>query len=345
MLSINSLAPLVVCALATIGVAQITNTVPAVIGFVDLSTFPFGLSVPGTLGNDTEHNVVTTIGNPLFPSGNVRIGNNGVAVSGITTGEIDPLNIPIPLSGVPSGIPTGNGIICAFWDDLYPLATLTPTSIWWKEEAGVLYIMWKNEYHQSGPSSFSCCATFEIQVFSAPGPGNPWIQLLYPSAFRGSSASPFFNGASATVGYVAGTNTLGINTQWSFDTASIPNGAVLSIYPPGMHLTASSPLGPGSLELDIIEGPANGTYFFAATVVPGTFPNGWLFGLDISYSELAAELAAGFPFTGPLDGAGGFSLGPFQGLPPITLYAIAFGFSAGSAVPIVHTSAISYSIP
>jgi hypothetical protein len=112
-----------------------------------------------------------------------------------------------------------------------------------------------------------------------------------------------------------------------------------------MTLAPLSPLGSGSIELDFLGGPGNGTYFLAVTLTAGSFPNGWLFGLDISYAELASELAAGFPFTGTLGPDGSFSLGPFAGLPPLTLHAIAFGLPPGSPVPLLHTAAISHAIP
>jgi hypothetical protein len=114
----------------------------------------------------------------------------------------------------------------------------------------------------------------------------------------------------------------------------------------GLHLELSSPLGPGSLMLAYLAGIPNGTYFFAVTVVPGNYPNGWLFGLDIPYSELALQMAAGFPFTGPLDACGRFVLGPFPGVPPgLTIFAIAFGFPPGSIVPTKHSLATSYTVP
>jgi hypothetical protein len=222
----------------------------------------------------------------------------------------------------------------------------------WKEDAGVLYIEWKGEYN------FACNGaggmtppgvTFEIQVFGAPGPGAPWIQIIYQDGTfsEGFSLPPLFiippdpcnDGACATIGYVAGPS-FGTNAPWPFGSPG-----VLSIFPPVMALTASSPLGSGSLKLDIVKGPPSGTYFLAVTLVPGAYPNGWLFGLDISYADLSVQLSAGFPFTGPLGASGSFSLGPIPGVPPLTLYAIAFGFQAGSPVPIAHTSAISYAIP
>jgi len=56
-------------------------------------------------------------------------------------------------------------------------------------------------------------------------------------------------------------------------------------------------------------------------------------------------LAAGPPFSGPLDAIGNFSLGPIVGVPPLTIYAVGFGFPPGSSVPTEHTPPFSYMIP
>jgi hypothetical protein len=107
---------------------------------------------------------------------------------------------------------------------------------------------------------------------------------------------------------------------------------------PDVKLAWSSPLGPGSLQAQVT-GPLGGTYFVAVTLVPGAFPNGWLFGLDISYPDLAYQLGAGFPFTGALDACGSATIGPFQGLPSgLTIFALAFGFPLGSPVPSSHSA-------
>jgi hypothetical protein len=339
--------PALLALAAAVNAQGITSSVPAVVGFVDLSTNG-GTPVTPPPTDDSEHNIVTTIGNPLFPAGNVRIGNNGVAIAGITTGEIDFVNNPILPTGVPAGLPTGNGIICAFWDDLFALPPAPPpaspaTSIWWKEGSGVLSIMWKNEYHIDF-QAFGQTITFEIQVFSAPTSGAPSIQILYPdTTFGGSTIT---NGSSATVGYFNGTNPFGINLPWSFNAASVPDGTVLSIFPPDLGLSLTSPAGPGSIRLDIAFGPADGTYFLAATTAGGAYPNGWFFGLDISYAELASELAFGFPFTGPLDSSGMSTLGPFSGLPSgLTVYAVALAFPPGGPVPTGISQAISHAVP
>jgi hypothetical protein len=347
------------CALATLAGAQttITNAVPAVLGFLDLTTNG-GTSVVPAPSVGSEHNIVTTVGNFLFPAGDVRIANDGVAIAGITSGDVSSTNVAIPAVGFPAGIPAGAAAILPWWDFTCPaplpniLGTPPPASILWKENAGVLYIAWIGEYPACNGLAGKTI-TFEIQVFGAPAPGSPWIQILYPDTvfdpgnpllpppFGPVPPHPCNDGSCATIGYVAGP--FGTNAQWTpFD---VNDGMVLSIFPPTMELTASSPLGSGSLKLDIAHGPPSGTYFFVVTLAPGAYPNGWLFGLDISYADLGVQLLAGFPFSGPLDAFGSFSLGPLPGVPPLTIFAIAFGFLAGSPVPSTYTSAISYPIP
>jgi hypothetical protein len=344
MFSTRIIAALALCALAG-AQTTITNTLPAVLGYLDLMTNG-GTTVvpPPSLGS--EHNIVTTVGNFLFPPGDVRIANDGVAIAGTTAGDVSSTNVAIPAAGFPAGLPVGAAAILPWWDGLCP--TGIPGSIWWKQAAGVLYIEW------IGESRFVFCdinvIKFEIQVFESPGPGAPLIQILYPDTefFTGILPPPFpqsdpcNNGACATIGYVG---LFGSNVQWSHNTSSVPSGSVLSILGFPMGLTASSPLGPGSLKLDLTFGPPSGAYFLAVTLAPGAYPDGWLFGLDISYADLAFQLSAGFPFSGPLGVSGAFSLGPMPGVPPLTLFAVAFGFPPGSPVPSTHTSPISYAIP
>ena len=74
------------------------------------------------------------------------------------------------------------------------------------------------------------------------------------------------------------------------------------------------PVGPGSIQLENVDGPANAIAFSAITVdilhpgLPGnaTFPNGWFFGVPIGFGELQLEISwpGGLPFTGVLDPAG-----------------------------------------
>src|SRR5438093_1506127 len=73
------------------------------------------------------------------------------------------------------------------------------------------------------PSSAST-GTFEVKIFGGnSGPSGAQAQVLYQSVVFGTAND---NGASATIGYQAsGTN----GFQYSFNTASIQNGSVLSL--------------------------------------------------------------------------------------------------------------------
>jgi hypothetical protein len=326
--------------------AVIVNTEAAVLGFVDISTTG-GTQILPPPTDDSEHNIVTTVGNPLFPAGNVRIGNNGVAVAGITGGDIAYSNVAIPTTYpyfFPQGLP-GVPAILAYWDDLYTTTSANPpASIWWKEDPGVLTIMWKDEYHYPDVTPGQTI-TFEIQVFSAPQFEKPWIQLLYADPAFGGTQNANDYGGSATIGYMGSLSpAYGANAAWGFDTHSVYFNTVLSISP-RMSLAASSPSGPGSIRVDITSGPALGPYFLAATTFAGIYPNGWLYGVDMPFPELISELGSGLPFNGGLDASGDGVIGPVTGLPSgIAVYAVAFGFLPGGGVTL-RTHAISQVIP
>lgn len=328
---------------------QFSNAFAPVVGFVDISTTG-GTQIIG-VGDDTTHAITTTIGNAMFPAGSVTIGNNGVASA------IAPASGPFTNYDIPTGtaVPTGltaaaQGILLPHWDDLYPASS--GTSIWWQEAAGVLIIMWKDENHYADLTA-GAGITFQVQVFDgAAGSCTPIIQYLYSDTVFGGAQALNDNGASATIGYAKGSNPATNNAKWSFDTVgSVSAGLCLTIIEGSggpFSLTASSPFGTGSLQLDFANGfPClGGTYFLAVTLYAGSFPNGWLYGLDIPFSELQSELAAGFPFMGPIGPTGTYTLGPFTGLPSgLPLYMLGFGTPTGGVTPTLRTSAISYVIP
>jgi hypothetical protein len=341
--STKFLAILIACALTGVAGAQTINkTTPPVLGFVDIS-MTGGTAFTG-VDDETEHAFTTTIGNPLFPAGPVLLGCNGVVQSGVSTGTIGFSNTALPVTGTPTNlIGTATGSILAFWDDL-DFTAASSTNVYWQETGGVLYIMWKNISHFS-TATLGEEITFEIQVFSNPAPGSPWIQILYPDAVFGGSHFDEDNGLSATIGYLAGLNTLGSNAQFSHNEPVIFDGDVVTIVGP-MGLAYSSPLGPGSIQVDLSLGPPSGTYFLVITLAPGAFPDGWFYGIDVTIPELISQ-GSGFPFVGALNGSGAFTLGPIPGAPPITVYSVALGFTGSglSSVPLVNSSPVTYTIP
>jgi hypothetical protein len=341
---------LAVCALTAVAGAQSFDaTYPGT--FLDIST-GLGTAITG-VGDDTGHSITTTLGNPLFPAGAVRVCSNGTLSAGATAGATAFTNVTINPTGVPAGLPAGaSAHLCPHWDDLYCL-TNTNTSIYWYEDLtnSILYVQWNNVEHFAGVAGE--VITFQVQVFGlAAGPCVPHVQYLYADTTFGGSAAPNHNGASATIGYVNGTIAGAANALYSFNTASIYAGLVLTmIANPPYSLTATSPGGAGDLQLDFSNGPcAGGTYFMAVTLVGGLYPNGWFYGLDVPISELVGLYSLGFPFVGPLPiGGGTFSLGPFGAgaLPSgFQFWAVAVGWATGgNGSPTTATPAITYVIP
>lgn len=324
---------------AALGAQTISSTYPGT--FLDISTTG-GTAITGA-GDDTGHPITTTIGNAMFPAGAVSIDTNGWAVGGTFATSGGYYNGDIPASGSPVGFPPGSwsGILMPFWDDLYPIPAPN-TTIYWQEISGVLYIMWKNINHIAD-TSLTGGITFEIQVFANPGIG-PWIQFLYTDTVFGGSYSAYDNGASASIGYASGILSPGTNAKWSFDTpASVQAGTVLSFFPPFLA-SPTSPGGAGSIQVDLNGGPSNGLYFLAVTTTPTT--DGWFFGINISFPEIAMELSTGWPFFASLDTLGHTQIGPIGALPSgFTFNAVALAAPQGAGIPSQFSPAFSYTIP
>ena len=121
---------------------------------------------------------------------------------------------------------------------------------------------------------------------------------------------------------------------------------MLSIFPP-MLLAYSSPLGPGSIQFDIDNGPALGTYYLAITLNGTGYPNGWFFGISPSFAEVVAQVNLGYPFVGPLDSIGHSTFGPIGGVPSgLTIYSVGLGFdTAFLDLPTLRTTPKTYVEP
>src|SRR5262245_39682579 len=117
MLSKRMLSVLTACLIAGSASAQVTIGAGTAT-FVDISTSGTALI---NAGDDTAHGFVSTIGNDLFPAGNIVVVSNGFLVSGAT-----PLGATYTNSGILStsngtlvGYGATNKCILPFWDDLY----------------------------------------------------------------------------------------------------------------------------------------------------------------------------------------------------------------------------------
>jgi GEVED domain len=123
---------------------------------------------------------------------------------------------------------------------------------------------------------------------------------------------------------------------------------VLSGGTPNCYLWFTSPLGPGSLQMDNTPcAPVAGAdYINAITLTGGTFPNGWFFGLDISWGQLLSEFQGGYPFAGTLDGAGSSTFFIPGGAPSgLQLWAVSAQFAPGFGPFLYNRPAVTYTIP
>jgi hypothetical protein len=94
-----------------------------------------------------------------------------------------------------------------------------------------------------------------------------------------------------------------------------------------LDLAITAPFGPGSIRLQNTQGAPNTPYWTAVTLAQGAYPNGWLFGLDITMSELLNQVSFGAPFAGTLDATGSSSFTLASGVPPgLPLYAVSIQF-------------------
>lgn len=91
--------------------------------------------------------------------------------------------------------------------------------------------------------------------------------------------------------------------------------------------------GPGTIGY-YVTGPPSGSFFTAVAMIPGAFPFGWFYGIDLPLADLVTEFNFGPPFVGSFSPCGLATMGPFGALPPgLTIYAVALGFSVGSTTP------------
>ena len=184
-----------------------------VLSKVSNSTFFVDISSSGTvlnLSDDQEATIVTTIGNSLFPAGNVTVSNNG-AIIAASAFDLNYTNIP--LSNLSHGFPTA---LLPFWDDING----GQGAVYWKEQTigGIptLIVQWENRPHFSGGGS----ATFQVQLYAT---GPVLARFVYEDVVFGDPRYDF--GGSATVGVVSRSE----RSQFSFNRASLANNDAIEI--------------------------------------------------------------------------------------------------------------------
>jgi hypothetical protein len=150
--------------------------------------------------------------------------------------------------------------------------------------------------------------------------------LLSSTSFAATIGSTYFIRVASWQTAVAGTFSININAQPTFTLA-------VSNPPPPVGFATS-------IQLDWNGGPAFGTAALVVTFFAGAYPNGWFFGIDPTFAEVAAFLSDPAFNAFPLNACGSFTLGPFYlpaGFPFnfIPFYAVSMGTPPASAVPTV----------
>ncbi|HEX5652768.1 MAG TPA: hypothetical protein VFX58_06830, partial [Chitinophagaceae bacterium] len=192
-------------------------------GFIDISAS--GTSVPGTLLDDSEHNITI----PAFTFNGVsyttaRVGMNGAIVLGSTTGDVSSTNAALPSTANTAG----NLLIAPFWDDL---DTLVTSSIKTETIGSVFIIQYTNLVHFSYAGG---SITFQVQLDLNTGV----ITFVYQDAEFGDPTYDF--AAAATIGVQVSSSSA---VQYSSNTASLSNGQCISFTP---NLISYSWTGPNS---------------------------------------------------------------------------------------------------
>ena len=126
------------------------------------------------------------------------------------------------------------------------------------------------------------------------------------------------------------------------------DGVTFTTGPLPCTLWFSSPLGPGSIQMENLPCPPVGgaSYLIGIVLVQGTTPGGWFFGLDIPWNQLVGEFNSGYPFAGTLDGAGYSNFGPIVGAPSgLQLWAVSTQWAPGFGPFLFQRGVTTYTIP
>ncbi len=175
-----------------------------------------GTSV-GTVGDDTEHNISV----PSFTFNGVtyteaRVGMNGALVFGSTSGDVALTNATLPSSAHSAG----NVFLAPWWDDL---DIQGGASILTQTVGDLFIVQWNNVAHNNVTAGTNNIY-FQIQMDLVTGD----IWFVYQDVIWGDAT--YDAGASATIG-MQWANSAGEFLQYSFNTASLSDGQVISFTP------------------------------------------------------------------------------------------------------------------
>ncbi len=175
--------------------------------FIDISATGTALN----LTDDGEANITSPFPFTFFgaTSSDLRVGNNGGILFGVTTGDLGLSNAALPAA---SGLPAP--AILPFWDDLDD----ETGNVYWEVQGAApnrkLIVQWHNRPHFNGVGA----ATFEVILYETSNA----IEFLYLDTDFGNPTYDF--GASATSGLQESTSSA---VQYSFNQAVLLNSMTI----------------------------------------------------------------------------------------------------------------------
>ena len=191
----------------SVGVAVLFQQSNDAAAFVDISSTGTALG----LGDEGEATITTTVGNLLFPAGDVTVGNNGGILAGGGR-ELSRANQSLPDSSL------GNALL-VLWDDIDD----DTGNVYWEERdingINTLIVQWDNRPQFINIGN----ATFQLQLFET---GPVLARYAYPDIDFGNAS--FDGGASATIGVQLDSATA---VQFSRNSAVLMNDDVLDVLP------------------------------------------------------------------------------------------------------------------
>jgi hypothetical protein len=189
------------------------------------------------------------------------------------------------------------------------------------------------------PGSDACLGV--ISDVAPPGP-NPSVVVLPPLPPCSYISIVVWNGGDDLTPSVAYVDPISFNVFGP--SCPVPCFTPAPAGPPTLSFGSG---GAGCVVAWMTGMPAGGTYLLAVTPTAGAFPTDWFYGIGIGLPELIFEVNAGPPFTGSIGmgscEGGVVTIGPFCGVPPITLYAVGLG-GVGPATPSI-SAPITFTVP
>ena len=237
-------------------------------GFIDIS----GTGTALGLGDDDEANVTMPFSITLYgtTSNQLRVGNNGAILFGVTTGDVGFTNTALPMAGA-------GAVIAPLWDDF-------------DAESGNIYhgtvgtapnrqfvVQWHNRVHYDGTSNTDG-ATFEVVFDEATGAISfEYLDVQYTAIdnFGGEDPTSCNDGVCATIGLQSDDS---LFNEFSFMTASITDNSGIAWTPTSPTLfsdddTTTLNVGAPDIEVD-------------PTAVAGTVPEGGSTSLDLDINNV-----------------------------------------------------------